>query len=114
MKVNLVEIDLLLGGRRLPMDGPLPPGDAYVLVSRSARYPDCEVYAWSIREPLPTIPIPLDGDDPDVALDLAIIPPILYQRARYARLLRYDLPLALPLAPDARTWAEALARSPRP
>ena len=36
-KVHLVEIDFLLGGERLPMDEPLPPGDYYAFVSRAER-----------------------------------------------------------------------------
>ena len=32
--VNLVELDLLLGGRRLPLDEPLPPADYYYLLFR--------------------------------------------------------------------------------
>ena len=41
--VHLVEIDLLLGGKRLPMGGRLPPGDYYGFVSRAenARLPTC-------------------------------------------------------------------------
>jgi hypothetical protein len=57
--VHLVEIDLLLGGHRLPMARPLPPGDYYGFVARSERRPDCDVYAWTVRDPLPSLPIPL-------------------------------------------------------
>jgi hypothetical protein len=37
--VNLVEIDLLRGGRRLPVVGRLPAGDYYVTVARAPRRP---------------------------------------------------------------------------
>ena len=67
LPVNLVELDLLVGGRRLPMKKPMPSGDYYALVARAQRRPDCDVYAWSIRQPLPTIPIPLKGLDFDVS-----------------------------------------------
>src|SRR5947209_4040757 len=29
--VHVIELDFLIGGRRLPMGGPLPPGDFYAL-----------------------------------------------------------------------------------
>ena len=29
------------------------------LVSHGERRPDCEVYRWTLRDPLPTLPIPL-------------------------------------------------------
>ena len=71
--VHLVEIDFLLGGLRPPMGGPLPRGDYYAFVSRADCRPDCDVYAWSIRHPIPTIPLPLDPPDPDLPLGLATL-----------------------------------------
>ena len=108
--VHLVELDLLIRGRRLPMKEPLPPGDHYALVSRAARRPQSEVYAWSVRQPLPKIPIPLLPPDPDVILDLPGLIALGYERGRYARTLDYSAPLDLPLAPADRAWAEELAR----
>jgi len=52
-RVNLVEIDLLIAGRRLPMGKPLPPGDFFTIVSRASNGEVGEVYAWSIQRPLP-------------------------------------------------------------
>jgi len=109
--VHLVELDLLVAGKRLPMAGPLPAGDHYALISRVERRPVSDVYAWSIREPLPTIPIPLQAPDPDIPIDLAAVFALTYLRGRYARSIDYDLPLALPLAPEDRAWAEGLARA---
>lgn len=72
-----------------------------------------DVYAWSIRDPLPTIPIPLLAPDPDIPLDLAAIFATVFQRGRYDRSIDYSAPLGLPLAPDDRTWAEELAKTAR-
>ena len=47
--VHLVEIDLLLGGYRLPMGRPVPPGDYYAYVSRVEKRDFSDVFAWSIR-----------------------------------------------------------------
>ena len=111
--INLVEIDLLTAGRRIAMGGPLPPGDYYAFVSRPEAYPDCSVYAWSVRRPLPTLPIPLRLPDADVPLDLAAVVNEAYDRGRYARSLGYQVPLTLPLPPDDRDWAEGLAKGLR-
>ena len=35
-------------------------------LSRADRRPDADVYAWTVRDPLPSIPIPLLPPDPDV------------------------------------------------
>jgi hypothetical protein len=109
--VHLVELDLLVRGRRLPMSQDLPPGDFFAFVSRAGHRPRCDVYAWSVRQPLPRIPIPLLAPDPDVVLDLPALFTTGYDRGRYARWLDYAAPLDLPLAPEDRAWAEELARA---
>jgi hypothetical protein len=112
-KVHLVEIDLLLRGERLPMDEPLPPGDFYALVSRSEERPASDVYAGTIRDPLPPIPIPLRRPDPDVTLDLGAHFATAYDRGRYARLIDYTAsPSTVKKAAD-RAWAERTAKAAR-
>jgi hypothetical protein len=81
-KVHLVELDRLLKGERLPMDRPLPPGDFYALVSRSEERPESNVYTWTIRDPLPSIPIPLRRPDPDVLFNLGAVFATVYDRGR--------------------------------
>ena len=107
--VHLIEFDLLLRGHRLPMECPLPPGDFYTIVSRSRRRVESEVYAWSIRQRLPTIPIPLDAPDPDLPLDLASLYSMAYEKGRYARDIRRDRSLGLPLGPEDIAWIESIA-----
>ncbi len=103
-EVHLVELDFLLGGRRLPLAGPLPPGDFYALVTRaSPRKRTCAVYAWSVRQPLPLVPVPLKAPDADVGLDLHAVFADAYRRGRYARSLRRS-PTEFPLAEDDRAW----------
>src|SRR5262249_35258361 len=108
--IHLVELDLLLGGRRLPMGRPLR-GDYHALVSRTEQRPQSSVYSWSIRDPLPAIPIPLLAPDPDVPLDLAAVFTTVYRRGQYERSIDYAAPLDLPLGAANRGWAEELARA---
>jgi hypothetical protein len=108
--VHLVEIDLLLGGHRLPMRGQLPPADYFAFVSRSGLRPNCDVFAWSIRRELPILPIPLSDPDPDAVLDLAAVFAQTYDDAPYSESIDYSAPLDLPLVPEDRSWAEQLAR----
>ncbi len=112
-KINLVEIDLLLGGHRVPMKQPLRRGHYFAIVARGDRLPTAEVYSWSLRDPLPTIPIPLLPPDADVALDLQDIVNRVYSVGRYRRTLRYDQPLqpGLSLDPKDRLWAEAICQA---
>jgi hypothetical protein len=82
-------------------------------VARAERRPDCDVYAWTIRDPLPRIPIPLLAPDPDVVLDLGSVFATEYERGRYARLIDYSAPLALVKKAEDRAWAEGIARRAR-
>ncbi|HMF35759.1 MAG TPA: DUF4058 family protein, partial [Isosphaeraceae bacterium] len=112
--VHLVELDLLVRGQRLPLGQELPAGDFFAFVSRTDCRSKCEVYAWSVRDCLPTIRIPLRSPDPDVVLELPAIFAFGYDRGRYARALDYAAPLDLPLAAGDRAWAEEHARASRP
>jgi uncharacterized protein DUF4058 len=112
-KVNVVEIDLLLVGERLETVEPLPRGDYYAFVSRPNRLPAVDVYAWSVRRALPTIPIPLLPPDADVPLDIAPLVAQVYDRGRYRQLLGYQRPLDLPLSDADRAWALEIAGAAR-
>jgi hypothetical protein len=107
--VHLVELDLLSGGQRLPMRKPMPKGDYYALVSRAENRPMADVYAWSIRDKLPTIPIPLLSPDPDILVDLAPLYDLAYQNGRYDRIMKYDQPIELPLDDEAKAWMKGKA-----
>jgi hypothetical protein len=113
-EIHLVELDLLIAGKRLPMKDNLPPGQYYAFVSRAERRPISEIYVWTMRDLLPPIPIPLKVPDPDIMLDLAATFSTVYERSRVERLIDYTAPLKLPLNPEDRAWAESLARSAVP
>jgi hypothetical protein len=99
---NLVEIDLLRGGQRLPTREPLAPADYYAFVFRRRNVPQVEVYSCTLRDRLPTIPIPLAVEDPDVTLDLQAALTTTYDRAGYDYALDYSRPVAPPFeAADA-------------
>jgi len=111
LRVNLVEIDLLLGGAPLPMKERIEPGAYYAIVARGARLPVAEVYRWTVRDPLPRLPIPLREPDPDILIDLAGLVTRVYDLGRYGRTLRHDKPLpeTAPLSPDDRAWVKSLS-----
>ena len=111
-EANLVEIDLLRGGRRLPTVEPLPIGDYFSFVTRVERRPKVEVYSWPLERRLPTIPVPLAEGDPDVQLDLQTVFDTTYDRAGYDYSLKYSNPIDPPLSEAQRAWvAEILAKS---
>lgn len=111
-QAHLVEFDLLRGGLRLPMGTPIPEADYYAIVSRRHQRPKAAVYAWTLRDRLPTIPVPLRKEDPDVPLDLQEAFAIVYARARYDLSLRYDLPLEPPPSDDDARWLRTRLAQP--
>ncbi len=107
--VHLVELDLLLNGHRLPMGRPLPAGHFYTFISRSDQRRKSDVYAWNLHDPLPTIPIPLKAPDSDVAIDLAQVFALAYQRGRYDRACRYAAEFNLALDAELLRWVQSQA-----
>lgn len=105
---NLVELDLLRGGQRLPTREPLEPADCYAFVCRKEDLPQVEVYRWTLRDRLPTIPVPLADEDPDVTLDLQQAFTTTYDRAGYDYALDYRLPIEPPLEACLSAWARSL------
>jgi hypothetical protein len=103
---HLVEIDLLRQGERLPTIEPLPPADYYAFVSREQRRPKVEVYPWSLRHPLPTIPVPLKAGDADAMLDLQALYAAVYDRAGYDYSLDYRSPIEPPLSDEDAVWVQ--------
>jgi hypothetical protein len=101
---HLVELDLLRGGARLPMQSHLPPGDYYAIVSKSHRRPRAAVYPWFLPDPLPTIPIPLLKGDDDVPLDLGAALMAVYDRARYQLSINYSAELQVVPSEKQADW----------
>jgi hypothetical protein len=105
---HLVELDLLRSGVRMPSLTALPPGDYYAIVCRANRRPKADVFAWSVRQPLPAIPVPLSSGDPDAVLELQSVFTAVYGRARYDLSLNYESALEPPLNAHDAAWAREL------
>jgi hypothetical protein len=101
---NLVEIDLLRGGHRMPMLGEWPDSPYTLLVCRQHRAPYCSVWRAHYREPLPVLPIPLLYPDPDIRIDLQPLIAAIYTRSRYQRDIDYRKPLDPPLPEADAAW----------
>jgi hypothetical protein len=109
--VNLVEIDLLRGGKRMPMLDPWP-GSAYVImVARAMNAQLCKVWPTHYRRPLPTIPVPLARPDPDIPLSLQPIIDEIHQRFRYSKRIDYAKPLHPRLPARDADWLRQQLRA---
>jgi hypothetical protein len=99
---HLVEIDLRRGGER-PALPQLPPCDYYVLISRDESRPEMGFWPISLRERLPTVPVPLGGPH-SVDLDLQAVLDEAYDAAHYGNYIYADQPPP-PLSADEAAWA---------
>jgi len=106
--VNLVEIDLLRGGPKMPAEEN-PDGDYGVLVSRREDRPRVGYWPIMLRDPLPRIPIPLRDPIPFAWLDLQDILHTVYDRAYYKDFIYLGSP-APPLHGADRIWAEQIVK----
>jgi hypothetical protein len=104
---HLVEIDLLLGGERLPTVKPLVPTTDYcAFVCRANQRPQADVFEWTLKQRLPRIPIPLLPGDPDAIVDLQSALTAVYDRSGYDYSLHYDAPLNVQLRTGHQDWLQ--------
>lgn len=88
-RVHVLEIDLLRRGTRIQLAGEPPPAPYYVYLSRWQRRPYTQIWPISLRDRLPTAPVPLLPPDSDVPLDLQSAIDECFELVGYHRLLDY-------------------------
>jgi len=104
--VHLVEIDLLRGWPRMPVEG-LPKCDYCVLVSRAEERPNVGLWPLTVRDPLPVVPIPLLPEDAPAQLDLQALLHRLYDAGGYEDYIYSGSPHP-PLEAADQAWAKEL------
>jgi hypothetical protein len=103
---HFVELDLLRGWPRLPLEG-LPDCDYYALVSRVEERPRVGVWPIRLRDPLPCIPIPLRPTHADARIDLQEMLHRIHDAAGYEDYIYSGMPQP-PLHPSDEAWARDL------
>ena len=107
--VDLVEIDLLRAGERMPAGKPPPPPSDYLMLAcRADRFPEVETWAVTVRDPLPVLPVPLGPAHPPCPLDLRACLDRVYDETRAAVGIDYARPPEYPLRPADAEWAAGL------
>lgn len=110
---HLMEIDLLRGGERPPLQNPVPAAPYYVTLSRADRRPAVEVWPMQLADALPLLPVPLLEPDPDAPLDLGAAVAAVYERGGYADLIDYQQPPPPPPLSETETvWLREHLHAP--
>jgi len=107
---NLVEIDLLRAGGPMEMQ-PLSKSNYRILVRAGWERPKARLYAFSVRQPIPDLPVPLRRGEKKALLSLGKLLSEIYDRARYDISIDYRQPPEPPLAPEDSAWADELLRA---
>lgn len=103
---NWLEIDLLRGGHR--PEEVKDKSDYYVLLKRAGRFDWFDAWFFDLRDPLPTVAVPLRGEYDDVPLDLGAIKRTIFERGRLAEDIDYEAePPSPALKPADSRWAKA-------
>ncbi len=109
-RAHFVEIDLLRGGPKMPPPE-MPDCDYCAVVSRFEERPRAGVWPWRLRDPMPSVPIPLRAPDPDASLDLKAVLDAVYDAGGYAQDIYAGSPEPR-LSPADAAWATAFVPAP--
>ncbi len=82
--------------------------DYRILVSRGGQRPRAQLYAFNLRQSIPTFPLPLLPGDAEPPVDLGAILHALYERARFDLRLDYARPPVPSLDDEDAAWAREL------
>jgi hypothetical protein len=109
-RAHFVEIDLLRGWPRMPMEE-ASPCDYCVMVSRVDERPGAGFWPIQLRDRLPIIPIPLREPLIEAHVDLQTLLDALYDRAYYRDYIYHGKPSPALRAEDAAWAATLLAKN---
>ena len=109
--VSVLQVDLLRGGPRL-LPEKADPHDYNAMLVRGERRSVADVWLWSLRDRLPTLPVPLAEGDTDVTLDLQAALDTVYDATNLAPFLYGEDPDP-PLAGEDAAWAAGLLAGAR-
>ena len=103
--VSLVEIDLLRGGRSMPLQTVAPPSHYRILISRGWERPDAILFPFSVQQTIPKFTLPLSPEDDEPEIDLGPIINAMHRTARYGQVTRYaDPPPGPMLSANFQEW----------
>lgn len=105
---HLVEIDLLRAGKPMPIQGNAPGADYRILVSRGDRRPTAQLYAFSLRDSIPSFPLPLKVGDAELLVNLNETLNGIYERAGFDLRIDYTQPLQPSLSEEGMAWIDGL------
>jgi Protein of unknown function (DUF4058) len=107
---NLVEIDLIRVGEKMPILTNIPDTDYGILIARSHRLPSAQLFAFTVRESIPNFPIPLQPSEQEIELNLQKLLSEIYEQAAFDLTIDYNQNPVPDLLVKDREWMELLLK----
>ncbi|MBD2437795.1 DUF4058 family protein [Nostoc sp. FACHB-110] len=107
---NLVEIDLIRSGDKMPILTNITDTDYRILVVRSDCLPSAQLFAFTVREAIPNFTIPLAKQEQEVELNLQNLLLEIYDQAGFELTLDYNQPPVPELLVKDREWLDRLLK----
>lgn len=105
-----VEIDLLRGGKPLPVKGSTA-SDYRILVSRSGDRPQAQLYGFNLGQEIPAFAMPLRSGEQEPLLRLQPLVHRAYDKSRFELAIDYQQKLTPQLSSQEQEWVKALLRN---
>ena len=110
-RTNLVEIDLLQRGQKMPIIEKNIDSHYRILVCRGNCRPFADLYAFNLQNPMPAFPLPLRSGDTEPVINLQELFTEIYDVASYDLKIDYRNWEVIPPLSEADTiWADAWLR----
>lgn len=110
--VHLLEIDLLRKGQRPATYPALPTWAHYFVMLVRADQTQTQVWALTVRNTLPVLPVPLKSPDPDIRLDLGKALEDAAAQGDYNETINYREEPPLPAFSDEdRAWVQEILKN---
>jgi len=107
---NLVEIDLLRTGKPMRIIEKIQ-SDYRILISRANRRPTASLYAFNLRDAIPSFLLPLQSGESEPLVELQTLLNGVYDRASFDMAIDYNLQPVPQLKPEDAVWVDELLRT---
>ena len=108
---HLIEIDLLKKGEIMPMNiDDTIKSDYRIIISRSDRRPQAELYAFNLAQEIPSIPLPSKPEDEAPLIPLQELLHSIYEKVSYDLAINYQKQPLEDLSENEQLWINNLSQ----
>jgi hypothetical protein len=80
-------------------------------MSRADFRPEADLYLFDLKDPIPSVPMPLRVGEPEPAIHLQHLVNQVYGRARFDLAIDYSQPVKPALSKDEMAWVKSVIES---